>query len=56
MLYKIIYTEEVKKNIKYIAKALSQYYPSTFIKFIEDFNSKIEILKVFPYSYQKIYD
>ena len=56
MLYKIIYSIEIKKNIKHISRVLSKYYPSTFSKFLKDFNSKIEILKIFPYSYQKIYN
>ena len=56
MLYKIIYSNEIKKHIKYITRVLSKYYPSTFSKFLNDFNSKIEILKIFPYSYQKIYN
>ena len=56
MQYKIIYSIEIKKNIKYISRVLSKYYPSTFSKFIKDFNSKIEILKIFPYSYQKNYN
>ena len=56
MLYKILYGNEVRNNIKNIKNVLSEYYPSTFSKFIKDFNSKIEILKIFPYSYQKIYN
>lgn len=55
MLYSIIHSKRSRKNIDEVAKVLLNYYPSTFQKFIIDFNSKIEILKIFPYSYQKDY-
>ena len=55
MLYNVIYTDVCRNNLKEVTEVLLKYYPSTFQKFIKNFNSKIEILRIFPYSYQKDY-
>lgn len=51
-IYHIIYRPKAKKDLEKVRHYLQRYYKSTPIKFNENLNSKLELLKVCPEMYQ----